>query len=361
MAITILSLVLGSVVMTLPRTLAIELESTDGWISVIINGIFMLILLLLYIRIQRDFPGESLFQYLEKGKIGYWGGKILAIIFTIYLLMAMAMVVRIFVISMEMYVLKETPREIIAAIMLLTTTYAVSKGVQGIVHLNLLFVPVIVVVLLLVSLFNVHEMEFERIMPIMAEGFMPVLKGIMPAALPFLAGGIHILFLLGGMIEEKELKKVTVYYWLSVLTTYLFVSITITSFTVFGLESTKVIVLPTMELAKNIEIPGMIFERMDVLMLTIWVMALFTSIAILQLKCVLLIKDQFLSNKNDWYLQASIVFISYLLAFFPEDIVEFRKFGEAVTMLGVFIAFAGILFAFLTTRLRASKNRDVQA
>ncbi len=85
----------------------------------------------LYTKLQRKYPGQSLLEYIGQGKFGFWVAKGLAILFLIYFIASMAYQLNILTVVIKMYLLILTPPEVIAAIMVLLTAYAVSKGTQG--------------------------------------------------------------------------------------------------------------------------------------------------------------------------------------------------------------------------------------
>jgi spore germination protein len=139
MSITLISMIIGVGILTIPRGLAQEVGTPDGWISAILGGLLTMLLVFLYTRLQSHFPGKNLIQYMEDGRIGKWIASATSILFIIYFVAILAFEARILSLVVSMYLLINTPTEVIVALILLTTTYAVSKGTQGIIHLNLFF------------------------------------------------------------------------------------------------------------------------------------------------------------------------------------------------------------------------------
>ncbi len=99
----------------------------------------MLFIIMLYVKLQRNFPGETLLQFYLKGKVGKWFAKLFGCVLAFYFIINIALVARIMEISVDMFLLDRTPATILVGVFLLTTSYAVSKGVQGIVHINLMY------------------------------------------------------------------------------------------------------------------------------------------------------------------------------------------------------------------------------
>lgn len=131
MSMSVLAFIVGVGILTIPRSLAQELNTTDGWISISLSGCIVMIIVTLYTRLQRHYPGLNLLQFLGKDRIGTWLAKLLAILFFIYFVTIGAFLARILSVVVKMYLLDQTPAEVIVGSMLLITTYAVYRGVQA--------------------------------------------------------------------------------------------------------------------------------------------------------------------------------------------------------------------------------------
>ncbi|WP_238457969.1 GerAB/ArcD/ProY family transporter [Alkalihalobacterium alkalinitrilicum] len=109
---------------------------------------------------------------------------------------------------------------------------------------------------------------------------------------------------------------------------------------------------PFMEIVRMIEVPGGFFERLQSIALVIWIMALFTSTSLYQLLAVKIINDIFSPHQKVSWLSTAIVFISFIIAFLPENITELEKLGSSITYYGIGITFVPIGFGFLTVWMR---------
>ncbi|WP_216830590.1 GerAB/ArcD/ProY family transporter [Alkalihalobacterium elongatum] len=352
MSIVLISAVLSSSIITAPRTLASEIGTPDGWISILLNGIFMVLTVSLYVKLQRNFPGETLLQFFEKGRAGKWFAKFIGLILALYFILNVALVVRVMVFSVKMYLLDQTPSEVLVAIFLLTSSYAVSKGVQGIVHINLMFLPIILFVIVMICLSNFNEIEFGKILPIMSEGVLPIIKGSLALSLPFI-GDIPILFYLmsfmGGNLSLKPLNIA------GVIVTLMFLLIVVVTNSIFSIESIQKITFPFMEIAKVIEVPGEFFERLESVTSVIWIMALFTSTSIYQLLAIKIIKDVVSPKGGGSWISPIIVFISMIVAFLPQNITELESLGSPITYLGLGITYSSIVLGYLAVWKRKQR------
>ncbi|MDV2883641.1 GerAB/ArcD/ProY family transporter [Alkalihalophilus pseudofirmus] len=352
MCLTLVSMIIGVGILTLPRVLATELGLADGWISILLASGIIMSLVALYVKLQQQFPGETLLQYIAGGKVGKWFAPVLALLFLVYFLCLMGYEVRILTSLMRMYILDQTPSEVIAALMLFITTYAVSKGVQGIVHLSLMFLPIVVFVLLGLISFTSINSDMTNLLPVMPEGIFPILLTMKVTLFSFL--GLEILFFLMGYMKKSDLKVFPLMAGI-MLIMFLYLLVTIISYANFSVDTTTQITFPTVELAKQIEIPGGFFERLESLLITVWIMTIFNTISISQLIFIQLLEKHFVKKEAfTTYLPAISIFFIFIVAFIPHSITETFQFGEWIGWLGLalYLVSLGCGYLFFFSRRR---------
>ncbi|OLO28637.1 hypothetical protein BTR23_17115 [Alkalihalophilus pseudofirmus] len=350
MGVTLISLIFGVGVLTLPRVLAERVGTTDGWISILVAGLITMSLVYIYVRIQKNFPTQSLLEFIAKGKIGKWGAKVLAFFFIFYFTVLLAFQVRILAMATKLYLIDQTPSEVVIGIILLIITYAASKGMQGIVHIHLMFMPFILTALFGVIIFNLGEADFGQLLPVVSEGFMPVLSGILPPMFSF--AGIMFLFFFMGHMKESDLRSLPLNIAILFLViTYTFLAII--SYVTFGLEMTKVITFPAIELAKEIEIIGGFIERLESLFLTVYIMAIFTTMATVLFANIKTIEEQFIpSKKLRTWIPPVIIFIIFIISFIPDSITSLENVGQLLAVLGDVLLILGIVSGYITVWIR---------
>lgn len=353
MAITLIAMIIGVGILTIPRGLAQELETPDGWISIILGGLLAMILVFLYTRLQNHFPGKNLIEYIGEGRIGKWIASVTSILFILYFVSILAFEARILAIVVSMYLLSNTPSEVTVALILLATTYAVTKGTQGIIHLNLLFTPFVLLVLFIVLTFTLPDMTINEIRPIMPKGVGPVLLGVKQTILSFL--GIEILFFFMANMKPADLRSLPLNLGIGIILVS-YTLVTVVSYCVFSLNTTMLITFPTVELAKEILIPGGIFERVESLMITVWIMSIFNTMAIVHLLAVQTIQKQFFKKKSAPWLPVLVTFIAFNLAFVPPSITEAFKMGDWVAWFGFSLVAWGLFIGSLLVWMRSRKK-----
>ncbi|MGO4888346.1 GerAB/ArcD/ProY family transporter [Anaerobacillus sp. MEB173] len=352
--ITLVSTIFGVAVLRIPSRLANEVGTADGWISVIIAGLITMLLIYLYIRLQRNFPYQSYLQYIGRGKVGKWGAKTIALLWIIWFLIALGTISRMLAITLEMYLINQTPSEVVVGVFLLVVAYGVSKGLQGVIHIHLLFTPIILLTVLFAIIFNVGNTDFEQLLPIMSEGVFPVLSGVLPAMFPFSAFLVYFFIMKQMRMADIRALPQTIFMGAAV---FIFVLLTVTTYAVFGTEMTKLMVFPSVELAKEIEIAGGFIERLESLFLTIYIMAIFTSMLTVLYVVHYVMNEQFLYRKpNPWWLHPIVVFVIFIIAFIPDSISESDFLNRMLTIYIIILNVGTIGIGYLTVWIRNRKQ-----
>jgi spore germination protein len=357
MSLTLISMIFAIGVLTLPRSLAEVMDTGDGWIAVLLSGVIVMGFVFMIVRLQRYFPGQTLLQFIGERGFGKWIAKLLAILFVIYFIPLLAYEARVYTIIIRMYLLDRTPPELTLAIILLTTTYAVTKGVQGIVHLSLMFIPFIIFVYLILLLFNMENMIINELRPVLPMGVQSLVPALETTIFSFM--GIEILFFLLAHMKASHLRTLPLNLGITFVTIF-YVLIVVVSYTVMSVNGVKNTIFPTIGLAEEVEIVEGLIERFEPVMIVIWSMAIFNTMAIIHLLAVQTIKSELLKLKKGAWVPAVVTFFAYIIAFIPNSIDEVFTLGDLVSYTGVTLIILGILIGFLTVWFRTKKSSNQQ-
>ncbi len=218
----------------------------------------------------------------------------------------------------------------------------------------LLLSPIVFAVIFLLLIFNLQETNFSAMLPIAAEGITPIMQGVKDTILPFL--GIEILFFLQMYMKESEQKALSFNVGIAVVSiTHL--GITILSYAKLSLESTKAIVFPLVALAQEVEIIEGVIERYEPVMITLWIVTIFNTLAIIHFLTTKLINEEFLSKMKHSTIAIFIGFLSFLIAFFPDSIQETFLMGEFVSYLGFLLIVCMLIIGYVTLLFSKKRNK----
>lgn len=354
MAVSLIAMIVGTGVIVLPRALAVEMNTTDGWITVIVSGGFVMFFVFIITKLQKEFPGRNFLQFLAEGLFGKWISKLLAFSFFVYFICVVSFLSRFLAITIDIYLLPQTPTEVIVMILLLLSTYAISKGVQGIIHLNIMFTPIVLSIAFVIIIFEIPEFDLLNLRPIMADGFIPLFKGLKETMFSFL--GVEILFFFMAYMKKNDIRCLPLLTSIGIIS-FLYFSIIIATFAIFGLNSTKVITFPMIDLVKEIDIPGGIFERVEPIFITIWFMSMFNTIAAAHFLADTLLKKELLPYIKGGLLTPIAVFIIFINTFLTKSYTELSLFGEWLSNLGLINIIVCILVVSVTLWYRTKRSK----
>lgn len=149
------SIIIGTGILSLPRTLAATTKTSDGWVSIVIGGMIAIIFGWVMAKLASKFPRKSFFEYtslITSKKIAY----ILTFLIVIYMIGISSLTTRMLSNVSKLYLFDRTPIEVLALAFLLVIIYAVSGSTTALLRLNLMWLPIIISIITIVQLFNIR-------------------------------------------------------------------------------------------------------------------------------------------------------------------------------------------------------------
>jgi spore germination protein KB len=181
----------------------------DSWISLILAMVLIIPVILIYSRIMKLNPKESLFDISEKlfGKII---GKIITVLMTWYAIHLGTLVVVNFTKFINISSLPSTPEIIVAAILIFITVYMIKSPVSTFGKWSSVLLPAIIVILIIIMIISIPNMHINHITPVMSHSFGTIFYGaIKNFAFPFAE---TVLFLCLGSYIKKEDSPYKIYF-----------------------------------------------------------------------------------------------------------------------------------------------------
>src|SRR5699024_10501500 len=136
---------------------------------------------------------------------------------------------------------------------------------------------------------------------------------------------------------------------------YLFIFLI--SIGIFSNAVTENLMFPTVELAKRIDIPGAIFERIDAFIFTIWIMSIFNTAAITFDMSVLLLGSIF-KTANKRIITFILSPIVFYISMFPQQIDQVKQFAVVTSQIYIYFTCLIIVGLFLIAKIRGGAHRD---
>ncbi|CAG7646379.1 endospore germination permease [Paenibacillus allorhizosphaerae] len=329
------SMILGIGILTLPRGLSKVVPSSDGWMSIVLAGLLSIGLVWILTQLTTRFPNETIVEFSVSliGKHAAWCFSVLLFIaffmFTGYEVRGAAEVAK-------QYLFSRTPVEVIGLAFFLVVIYAVCGTKVGVIRLNVLFFPFVLGVFLLVIFMNFGSIRSEHLQPVFVSNWKQVFGGIWESLFSFF--GFEIVLFYSALLNRptKSTKAAVLGVAVPML---LYVLVFLFVIGVFSPAATAELQYPTVELAKEIEVPGAVLERFESFFFTIWLMTLFNSAA-MALDICTYVMCKLVGARHRLTVIFSLAPAIFLVSFIPRDLHEFGHFGRLTSLIDLF---AGIL------------------
>lgn len=325
----IISAIIGAGILSLSRVVS-EVSGRDGWISVIIGGLFAILNTYIVIKLAKRYPNETIIEYSNK-IVGKYLSKVIGILFLLFYIGSSSIILRMLAEILITWFLRYTPRTIISLLIVLLCVYGSRKGIKvlGRVSYILVFLLFPLIILLIVPFFV--ESSIMNIRPVGREG-INIIKGVLPSIFSY-SGFELILLYFPFLTNKKKIVKAGIYPVIGI--TILYSTIVFLQFITFPQVTIKKMWMPSIQYIASLKVP--FFERIDLLFINTWLIAIFTTIFTQYYSIGVVIKDLFnlKSRKNVPIIVAPIVFF---ISIIPNNIVETNKYGEIISYASILLA-----------------------
>jgi spore germination protein KB len=349
----------GSSILLVPPSL-IQSSQHDGWISGLIGVAFGIGVILLYLRLIKAYPGESLFSIFNK-IYGRVAGKAVSSLYLVFIFLLTCEVVSNMGDFMTTQIMIETPKEYIHLLFMLPIIYGVIKGLEVIGRSAEVIYPTFLILLALLIVFIIPEGQFRNLEPVLGEGLKPVLNGSFSIlTVPYLE--LFILMMISPHVsEKKEVGKSFIIGGLIggmilVITTFLILI-------VLGYSFSSLVPFPTYVLAKKINIADFL-QRVEIIAAAVWIISLFFKVIICFYSTVTGL-GELLGFQNKKLLTYPIgVCVFYFSVYIYPNIAFFTMFVSDVILsysllFGLFIPLISLIMILIKKKIeKTSKNAE---
>jgi len=347
----IASMVIGFGILVLPRTIVSTTKSIDGLISIAFGGMLVLFFTWVLGKLTTQFPKQNLYDVVCL-IINKKAATIITILFALYAMLFVSYEMRGTADISKLYLFDNTPIEVICFTFLLVVIYAVSGPSVVLLRLNLMFLPIVLLILAVLILLNINFFEVKNVRPFFVTEWSGIFKATKETVFSFLGFEIFLFYNMFMNEPNKMVKSVMIGISIPLL---LYIIVFIIVIGVFSTDVTENLLYPTAELARLVEIPGGFFERFESLFFTIWVMTLFTTAAMAYDITLLALNAVFKKVKR-----MTLIFIlspiMFIIAMVPQNVLELAIFGELISYIGIGFGMFFPVLLLLIAKLRGVKG-----
>jgi len=273
--IAVLLYTLGDAVLVIPGIMAAE-TGRDAWIAGIASIGVGLLLVSFYCSIAGRHPDKTLVQYSE-AVLGRWMGKAISLLYLWFMFILCSILLREVGDFLTTLVLPETPIQAIMMLFLGVAVWGARLGINTIARAAEVFLPWIVLMFFVGVVFLLPEAKFEKAMPILENGVLPLLPGIYVfSAIPFVELSVFLMVL--PAVESPDRTRLP--FAIGALTGGLALLLVITlCILVLGAEETARQQYPTYSVSRQITF-GDWLQRMEIVLAGTWFITIFFKLTI---------------------------------------------------------------------------------
>jgi len=334
-----------------------EFGGNNGWLIMAVMGIAHIFIALLLISLNCRFPGKTFPDYIQE-IIGVIPGKILVFIISCFIMINLAYEVREFTEVAKMFLLPRTPSEIIVFALILVCVYVVRGGVESVARLVEITFPILFIPFFLVMIPGLPNVDLTNLLPF-GNDILVKFQRMLPHIPHAFRGIEYILFYIGFM--EKPQKAYKPVAWGLIFVTGFYTLISIIGLGAFGVKSTTKSLWPLLAYIRNISIPGVFIERLDGIILSLWVITVFTTI-ITGFFIVTYSLSKIFNTKEQKQYALPLMIVIYYLALQPEGIAELYQWGrwifKYISTIFMYIVPLAVLMIVVIRRLGVKKSED---
>lgn len=325
----IVSIVIGVGVLNMQNPLAEEMGQ-NGWIAILISGLLTIPMVMLINKVFEMYPDKDFF---EVGKAIYGPFFIIIkIVFTLYLLMIAAFVARNLAELVKVFILRNTPLEVILITFILSCIYLASYEIDVIARAGYFMYPIIILFSIVIILIGLPNADWNRVLPLFRTDIGSILRGIRVCFFNFSGIGL-IIFMLPFVEDKKKIFKSEVFAISTI--TLIYTAIFLAVVANFSINQITLINYPVFTLSRRVDLPGYFLENLDGLIMALWVIIIFGTMVPVYYSASKVLSNMF-KVKHHAYFVIGLVPVIYLVAMMPDNFIQLTDdMGQYLEYLGL--------------------------
>ncbi|NIK68141.1 GerAB/ArcD/ProY family transporter [Paenibacillus sp. BK720] len=334
-ALVLNNTMLGAGILTLPRSVSETVKTPDSWISVLLGGLVVMLVVVLMVKLSLRFQGKTVFQYTQS-LIGRYPGILWCLLLVLYYIAIAGFEIRVMSEVTMFYLLEGTPIWAITIPFIWLGAYLIRGGINAIARVGQIVFPISLFILIVSYLLSLRLFHLDNLRPVLGDGILPVILGLKSTVLVY--SGCEVVMTLVAQLDHPKQALKAMLAGISIPAVIYFFTI-IMVIGGLSVDSAVTSTWPTIDLIRSFEVTGFLFERFEFPLMVIWLMQMFCNYSSFFYNSSLGLSQLFnLPYKSVIF--ALVPFI-FLAAMIPKNINEVFKLGDDI---GYFSIFLFILF-----------------
>ncbi|MFY0762239.1 GerAB/ArcD/ProY family transporter [Metabacillus dongyingensis] len=321
----------------------------DAWITTIIAGIFIEMILVVYWLLLKRFPNLILTEFTKK-IAGKGLGKILNFSFYMYFVLTACFAVIFIVNLINTWLLPLTPPWIISMLIMLASVYLAIDDIKIIARFFTLASFLILIIIILSILNFTQELDFQYVRPIGHSGFTNIFLGSSESIISML--GFEILLMSYPYVQGKEKGFLKTISLGNLSITFLYTFFVFTNLISFSPVIIKQIKEPLLYIFRGLSYQ--LIDRLDLIFISIWIVPMTTSVV-----AYLFMASKSISKKKSYSkLVVANGILIFCITLIPVDDLLLNKLSELIKYLSYIFAFGLPLFLLLVSYIFKKQEVD---
>lgn len=302
----------------------------DAWISVLIAGVLLHIILWMIYKIVETVNGDIVTAHVFVA--GNTGGKLLSSIFIVYYSMYSLVVVRSFIEVIQVWMFPDISIFWFTVAIMLLCIYIVYGGFRTVVGIAF-FGAVLPSYLIFTFSYNIQFAEFQNLFPIWDHSMKDLLLGAYHMSLTYI--GFEIVLFFYPFIKEPQKSKKWAHLAL-LTTTFVYTLLMIITIVYFSEEQLQMKIWATLTMWKMVKLPFAV--RFEYIGIATWILVILPNICISIWIASRLLRRIFSIRQKKGVL---------IIAFIQILVINFLRTRENVDQLNTYTGKAGFIFNFI--------------
>ncbi|MGG1660879.1 GerAB/ArcD/ProY family transporter [Brevibacillus sp. NRS-1366] len=260
----------GVGILSLPHKMQ-AISKGAGWISTLIAGLAVQVVILILWALCRRFPSDTIFSFLPK-ITGNLLGNLLGFAYIGYFLFFTGTLLSKFADITGKWVLQTTPRWALLILTLLTCIYLAKENVRVMARMFVIS-SLTIIVMVILSLLGYANANFSYMFPILEVGWWKIIKSANEAVYPLV--GYEVLLVIYSFVEGKEGGKLKAASLGNMVITLFYAFEVFTCLVIFSPGVMPFVSEPPLYMLKGFSFQ--IIQRIDLIFFSLWIFIVGTA------------------------------------------------------------------------------------
>lgn len=245
---------------------------SDGWISVLIAGFSIQVVIVLLWILLWGFKGKTIYE-ITVIVFGKFLGKIINFFYMLFFLLVMSLLSLLFADLLKKWILNYTPFSILILLLILTGIYIGKNNLRVLARLYTLATGVIIISIALPWFAFSTNIQLAYLFPIGQSGLKNMVIGAHDAIVAMI--GFELMLMILPFVEgtyKQSLKNISL---ANMMVTLFYGYFSVSCYLIFSPEEIKIVPEPVLYILKAVNFTWI--ERLDLIFLSIWIIPMSTS------------------------------------------------------------------------------------